>query len=276
MEVLTNTVNELIAANLSTLKKTDLQVKLKEFQDVLRQVHDEMNRRQSDPDDRIANILSRLSSLEQKEESNSRQIESLKKENIALKKKIVELESHLDDAEDRFVEIEKAVTNVEQYTRRENFEISGIPTNIPHDQLKEKVLNIANTILERTNNNPVTSKDVHACHRLKEENGQASVIVRMVNREDTVAILKAKKKLAEKSNELGFPESLYINENLCNGTKNIYSEARKLKKKGLVSSCWTYNGVVHFKKRDDEAKGKKIFHLADFERHFSLEQLGWE
>ena len=204
---------ELIAAYLSTLKKTDLQVKLKEFQDVLRQVHDEMNHHQSDPDDRITNILSRLTSLEDKGKSNTRQIESLKKENIALKKKIVELESHLDDAEDRFVEIEKAVTSVEQYTRRENFEISGIPTNIPHDQLKEKVLNIANTILERINSDPLTPKDLHACHRLKEENGQASVIVRMVNREDTVAILKAKKKLPEKSNELGFQEKLYVNEN---------------------------------------------------------------
>ena len=235
-----------------------------------------MNRLQSDPDDRITNILSRLSSLENKEESNARQIESLKKENSALKKKIVELETHLDDAEDRFVDIEKAVTSVEQYTRRENFEISGIPTSIPHDQLKEKVLNIANTILERSQNDLVTPKDVHACHRLKEENGQASVIVRMVNREDTIDILKAKKKLAEKSKDLGFQERLYINENLCNGTKNIYAEARKLKNKGLVSSCWTYNGVVHFKKRDNEARGKKIFHLADFERYFSLSQLGWE
>ena len=98
----------------------------------------------------------------------------------------------------------------------------------------------------------------------------------MVNREDTVAILKAKKKLPEKSNELGFREKLYINENLCNHTKDIYTEARNLKKKGLVSSCWTYNGIVHIKKRDTEAKGKKIFHLADFERHFTLNQLRWE
>lgn len=269
----TSTVNELIAVNLSTIKnKPDLQAKLQEFQDALRNLHEEMNRQ---PHDQLTSILSRLSSLETKEESNKRQIKSLKDENATLKKRLNEIENNLDDTEDRFVEIEKAVTGVEQYTRRENFEISGIPTDLPHNELKGKILDIANSILDRTED-PVTAKDIHACHRLKTENGKASVIVRMVNREDTVSILKAKKSLQVKSTELGFNERLYINENLCNRTKDIYSEARRLKKEGLVSSCWTYNGIVHFKKRENEPKGKKIFHLADFENHFTVNELGWE
>ena len=122
----------------------------------------------------------------------------------------------------------------------------------------------------------IRHKAGHANQKLKTENGKASVIVRMVNREDTVSILKAKKSLGVKSTELGFNERLYINENLCNRTKDIYSEARRLKKEGLVSSCWTYNGIVHFKKRENEPKGKKIFHLADFENHFTVNELGWE
>ena len=266
-------IDELIAVNLSTLKnKPELQAKLKEFQDALRNLHEEMNRQ---PADQITDILSRLTSLEEKEESSKLQLKTLRDENTALKKRLHEIESHLDETEDRFVEIEKGLTGVEQYTRRENFEISGIPADLPHYELKGKVLNIANTLLDRTQD-PVTAKDIHACHRLKVENGKAAVIVRMVNREDTVAILKSKKTLPEKSNELGFPERLYINENLCNRTKDIYSEARKLKKKGLLSSCWTYNGIVHIKKRDSEPKGKKIFHLADLENYFTLKQLGWE
>ena len=164
---------------------------------------------------------------------------------------------------------------VEQYTRRENFEISGIPLDLPQNELKAKVIAIANTITERTDD-PITSKDIHACHRLKEDNGQASVIVRMVNREDTIAILKSKKKLPDKSTGLGFQEKLYINENLCSGTKDIFSEVRNLKKKGLISSCWTFNGIVHFKKKVTDRFGKKIFHLADLENHFTLTQLGWD
>ena len=71
-------------------------------------------------------------------------------------------------------------------------------------------------------------------------------------------------------------QKLYINENLCSGTLDIYSVARKLKKKNLISSCWTFNGVVHIKKRESDHKGKKIFHLADFENHFTFYQLGWD
>ena len=46
--------------------------------------------------------------------------------------------------------------------------------------------------------------------------------------------------------------------------------------KGYLKKTKSWNGIVHIKKRDTEAKGKKIFHLADFERYFSLDQLGWE
>ena len=268
-------ITDLLAVNLNSLKnKPDLQSKLKEFQDALKILHDE-TMKPAEPNDQLASILSRLNTLDSKEVENSRLITSLKYENLTLKKRIDEMEGYFDDTESRFIDIEKSVTGVEQYTRRENFEISGIPTNLPHNELKAKVINITNSILERPDN-PITSKDIHACHRLKTEDGKASVIVRMVNREDTVSILKSKKKLPDKSIDLGFQDKLYINENLCNSVKDIYKEARKLKKKGLISSCWTYNGVVHIKKRESDSKGKKIFHLADFENHFSLVQLGWE
>ena len=275
MEINNDVIESLLSTSIASMNKPDLQTKCKEFQDALKALYDEKVNSSSQQNAALDGILDRLSALEKKENDNSDAITKLRYENKTLRNRIQELEGYMEDVDSRIVDAEKAVTSVEQYTRRENFEIAGIPTNIPHDQLKQRVIDIANSICERSA--PITARDIHACHRLKEDNGQAAVIVRMVNREDTVNILKSKKKLPEKStSNLGYQQKLFINENLCNGTKDIYSVARELKKKKLINSCWTFNGVVHFKKRESDPKGKKVFHLSEFENYFTLSQLGWE
>ena len=148
-----------------------------EFQDAIKQLLDE--KMQPEPTiggQQIARILERLTSLEQSEAVNTHNIKVLQTENSSLKKRIKELEGFVDDVDSRFVDIEKSVIAVEQYARRENFEISGIPLDLPQNELKAKVIDIANTITERAND-PITPKDIHACHHLKVDNGQASVIV---------------------------------------------------------------------------------------------------
>ena len=268
-----NNIESLLSLNIEQLNKPDLKLKIKDMQDFLRKLYEEKTD-SNIQNSVVENILKRLDVLESNETKSSETIKKLQEENKSLRKRVEDLEVTVDDNELRFIDVEKSVLGVEQYSRRENFEIAGIPTNVPQHELKDKVIQIANTICERTQ--PITASDIHACHRLKEENGQASVIVRMVNREDTVNILKSKKTLPEKSTtDLGYQNKLFINENLCAGTKDIYLIARQLKKDKHVSSCWTFNGVVHVKKRESDQKGKKIFHLADFEKHFTLSQLGW-
>ena len=274
MESVTDaTIDSLLAVNINSLNKPDLVTKSKQLQDVLQKLIDEKKESNS-VDQNLQVVLQRLTALELKESNNANEIVALQNENRKMKKRIQELENLQDDVDSRLIDAEKSVLSVEQYTRRENFEISGIPTNIPHEELKDRVISIANSVCEPTV--PIVAKDIHACHRLKEEDGKAAVIVRMVNRENTVSILKSKKKLVEKSRELGYQEQLYVGENLCTGTKEIFAEARKLKKNKLISSCWTYNGVVHIKKRETDRRGKKIFHFVDFEDHFTRSQLGWD
>ena len=269
-------IRELLEVPIATLNKPVLLEKCQEFQKALKRLHDQKS--QPSPESNLDEVIKRLCALEKNDVANSNEIAALKRENSTLKKRVKDLEKDLDDNENRFIEIEKSVTGVEQYTRRENFEISGIPLNVKPEELKNKVIDIVNSITDRTedDDNLITPKDIHACHRLKEENGKANVIIRMVNREDTISILKAKKKLPPKSEDFGYTDKLYINENLCSNNKTMYEEARKLKKNGLIHSYWTFNGVVHIKKNEREQYGKKILHLADFEDHFTLSQLGWE
>ena len=91
--------------------------------------------------------------------------------------------------------------------------MSGIPQNIPQDELEVKVLKIINMITERSEDSIITANDIHACHPLKKEEREVNpkVIVRMVNRKNTVDILRSKKILREKAIDLGY-QNLFINE----------------------------------------------------------------
>ena len=267
-----NNIQELIECNIMSLNKTQLQAKTIELQEALKAAS---KTKENSPD--VSFLLSRFETLEKKQENFDIEINELKKENKKLKERLNVIDLDLDDAEERFIELEKSINKCEQYTRRENFEISGIPDTLPQEELEKKVIDIVNSITNRDENVKITPNDIHACHRLKKEKDEVNskIIVRMVNRKDTIDVLKNKKKLKDNSVALGF-QSLFINENLSTETKQIYDMARALKKKALIYSCWTYNGIVHIKKKETHNKGIKIVHISDFEDHFSSKSLGWD
>ena len=96
----------------------------------------------------------------------------------------------------------------------------------------------------------------------------------MVNRNDTYDIISSRKKLKERSRDMGY-QHLYINDNLNQENRNILKEAKQLKNAELISSCWSFNGHIYIKINENERYGKKINHMSDFEDHFSTDQLGW-
>ena len=81
----------------------------------------------------------------------------------------------------------------EQYPRRENIVISGIPEFVTHDHLKEQVVTICyNLGLD------ITEHDIAACHRLpKGEHSRwpANTIVRFYSRDHVASCLKNSYKL---------------------------------------------------------------------------------
>ena len=278
-------LDTLLYLKLDGLNKPDLKEKAQELQNALKEIAERSSSTTNSSNVGIENILLRLQLMENRQTFATTELERLQKENKSLKKRVDQLERQTDedmnDFDDRIYEVKKAVANCEQYTRRENFEVSGIPAEIADEILEEKVLDIVNVVTDRTDENPLRPpllpKDIHACHRLKKEPGEdvAKVIVRMVNRKNTIEVLKNKKTVLEKQDKLDNP-NLFINENLCTHNKNLLEEARKMKKNGLIKRCWTFNGITHIKIKETDAKGKKIFHMSDFEKFFTPKELGWE
>ena len=83
--------------------------------------------------------------------------------------------------EDKIVYLEKKQTKGEQYSRRNNVEISRIPNTIPDNDLENTVIRIC-----RDSAVEIDPKDIEACHRLplsRNSIGQDKrVIVKFVNR----------------------------------------------------------------------------------------------
>ena len=180
-----------------------------------------------------------------------------------LLKRIQSLEELLEDAEERLYKNEKDINQLNQYTRRENIEIVGIPASIKQVDLEATVIDILKNI-----GVTCSSYDIAACHRLnnkKDKDTSKNTIVRFVCRKKVFEIMANKKKLStvEVIEKHGGNE-YYICENLSPMNKKIIDTCHYLKKKNLIKSCWSFNGAINFKfsERDNEIP-KKLYHFED-------------
>ena len=63
--------------------------------------------------------------------------------------------------EERIISLEKSQAKSEQYSRRNNIELSGIPNDIPEDNLEKVVIDICHD-----SDVEIEPKDIEGCHRL--------------------------------------------------------------------------------------------------------------
>ena len=116
------------------------------------------------------------------------QMSELKAENAALQDKVKKLENQIKNNQ---IEYQTDINRLEQYGRRSNIEIAGIPDDVPIEKLESKVIEILNEI-----DVDVNPKEIEACHRLQQNRnskGPARTIVRFVNRKHCDRIFAKKK-----------------------------------------------------------------------------------
>ena len=105
-------------------------------------------------------------------------VEAFREENSLLHQKIEKLES-------RISVLATDLNNQDQYNRRNNLDIQGIPDIIPDDQLEEKVIEIFNQI-----NVKINTFDIEDRHRMGKS--KKTTIVRFGNRKNCKAVLEKK------------------------------------------------------------------------------------
>ena len=117
--------------------------------------------------DQVSRLSENLAKFMESNEKLSSQFIVVKKVNYLLKKRVIELE--------------KSQAKEEQYSRRNNVEISGIPHEILDNNLEDKVIDIC-----KDAGIEIGHMDIEGCHGLplskKNTGGTKRVIVKFVNR----------------------------------------------------------------------------------------------
>lgn len=199
-------------------------------------------------------MLSRFDGLD-KEILNIKDIviKELQLENQRLRKKVNDLEKKVYSAEEN-------INSLEQYGRRNNIEISGIPENIEDHKLEETVVEVLNKIDLNVSNN-----DIEACHRLgKLKDKPRKTIVRFINRKFAKKSLLNRKNLKHvDTSSLNIDNrKVFINENLTRANSKIAFHARNLKRNSQIERCYTKDGMVHIASPDlQNGRVIKVLHL---------------
>lgn len=186
-------------------------------------------------------------------------------------KKIGDLEKRIEDQDDYIADLESRLVEQNQYVRRNNIEIGGIPKNISDSDLEGKMIKLCNLF-----DKSLTSKDIEACHWLGKK--QNRVIMRFVNRKHCVKLLANRKKLIdfdlnflkeniETNGEGNDKIKVFFMENLCPEYQFLWHKCNSLYKAGMIHSFWTYNGIVRYKERDDSPP-VKVYSLSSLTDYF--------
>ena len=182
-----------------------------------------------------------------------------------LKTQYKHLQVHSNQQSKAVFDLENELASFQQYNRRENIEIMGIPNTVTGSELEAKVVSILNSI-----GCNISSYDIVACHRLKSKNFNQSynTIVRFTNRKIAYYALRNRKHL--KWYYPAFP-NLFIVENLCPRYKSIFDKCMELKRDGKIQYVWSYNGTVHYKTPgEQDGYGTKVFHISELNQRFNI------
>ena len=137
----------------------------------------------------------------------------------------------------RVTELEKQQAKMEQYSRRNHVEISGISNEVSDENLEQKVINIC-----KESGIELNPYDIEACHRLPAERINTSnskhVIVKFVNRKYSEATLRLKK-------SINSPSNVYITNSLCPYYRFLLGKCKDLQKKGLINQVFLSRCSCH-------------------------------
>ena len=131
-----------------------------------------------------------LSALSKVESNLTQNITNLKDEVINLQDIITKnlqdqnkrLKTKINVSENKIIDLKIQNNNVDQYSRRNSIEISGIPQSVSDNQLEENVVDILKAIDVN-----ITSNEIEACHCFGKK--KKNVIVRVINRKPCLKAL---------------------------------------------------------------------------------------
>ena len=193
-----------------------------------------------------------------KKELESNAVKASKQTETSCSKLKEEMASNLQEKDEQIILLETKLDDLEQYTRKFNLEICGIPENEDED-LEDTIIKLSECL-----NGDLRVKDIGIIHRLKKGNmAPKLIIVRFSNYFSKDEMYRSRWKLrnANVSSVFG-AEKIYINENLTARRAGLFKKVRDQKRLHQEWKIWTVDGNI-FIKPSSSSRTSKINSLDD-------------
>ncbi len=158
------------------------------------------------------------------------------------------------------IDMKIRLEKLEQYSRRNNLHISGIPLK-ENEKVKELVKNLGAKMQV-----PIKNLDIVAAHRLPTKSSAPPIIVRFTNRDTKTEMINASRKMKLNGEEFNYSPALpiYCEERLTQYTQNLLTTAKKLRQEGYIKYVRVREGIVRVRV-EDSSPAIKIEHLSQLE-----------
>ena len=181
-------------------------------------------------------------------------IDNLVKENKRLSSRVTLLEEENDQLYDRVLDVEVDLYDVQQRSRRNNLEISGVTNEILDENLESAIIEIINNMFE---DDPITPSEIDAIHRLPSRGKTKPIIVRFTGR-------KRRDRVLERGREINNYDLKRVGiDNLSPYMKKHAYFWRKLCREKIIAKTKSEYGIIKIKIREDDHRWKKIMHKQD-------------
>lgn len=221
-------------------------------------IRDEISKQLSAVREDVKRIEERCLHIEKSQQFLADKYESLS-ESLRTNKKLIEATSNnvrkhgafIEDNQEDINKLYLLLDEMEQYSRRDCLEISGIPKTSDEDA--KKLISEIGTI---TGVN-IKEDDISIAHRLPDrKNSKDRLIVKFVKRETKDNLYSARSKLIQQSTRNlpsrkeahTKPSRIYINESLTGYRKKLLGKINTFKKEHGYKFLWTANGKIYLKK----------------------------
>jgi hypothetical protein len=246
IRILDEKLEEKFEQNFSPLNSTILELKAK--------VEDGM--------EHVIFVNAKYDELLERVDKMEKEKELIEDENKVLKNCIQQLDQSM-------TQLGQTYNDLEQYSRRECVEISGIPSPV----WKEENLNDIATKIGELTGVKIREDDISVCHRLpqrrrqNDRNKQQRIIVKFVRRDMKDKFYKSRGQLREKTTkDLGYESAnrIYLAKSLTEQNKDLFRCCLKFKKDNQYKFIWTSNGKI-FLRKDNESGAIHIKSKQDLE-----------
>ena len=146
-----------------------------------------------------------------------------------------------------------------QYTRRESFEVVGIPQAVTQEELEDEVVKITKDADVKVNRQNLKKSDIVACHRIGKK---GNVVCRVINRKFAKEAVVCGKNL--KGTQRYGMSKVFINYSLCPEYKFLNYACRQAARSEQIHRYKVKNGVNYVQVEED-GDWMEIGHVLDME-----------